>query len=108
LLLINSTEEFDLALGIYVYPEIDDNKLRRNPINTEVRLKILQDNKTATSSNKLKLYRRFVHRYTESIGNGCPAFLLLKEIMDPQNGLYDRRNDSITLEASVKILENLI
>ena len=91
-----------------MYPEIDDNKLRRNPINTEVRLKILQDNKTATNTTKLKLFRRFVHRYTESIGNGCPAFLLLKEIMDPQNGLYDRRNDSIILEASVKILENLI
>lgn len=101
---IEQTEDFDLALGFYVYPEFDDNKLRQNPISAEIKLKIIQDKSVVNS--KVKLYRRFLHKYTESIGSGCPAFILLRDIMDPVNGLYDRRNDSITLETTVKIIDN--
>lgn len=101
---IEQTENYDLALGFYVYPEYDDHKLQQNPVNTEIRIKIVQDK--SMMNTKLKLYRRFAHTYMESIGSGCPSFMLLRDIMDPMNGIYDRKNDCITLEATVKIIDN--
>jgi hypothetical protein len=41
--------------------------------------------------------------FSENVGIGC-KFILLKEILDTKNGIYNQINDSITLEAHIKVL----
>jgi hypothetical protein len=74
-----------------------------NPINTEVKLKIVQKDNFHMKS-ELTLQRHFNHRFNRNQASGDPCFVLLKDIMDPLNGIYDEVSDCITLEAYVKVL----
>lgn len=98
---IHKNKDFDNALGFGFYPDIELKKLKSNPINTEVRMRVAQKE---NFHFKKDLVRHFNHRFDKNQASGDPYFVLLKDIMDQSNGIYDEANDSITLEALVKVL----
>lgn len=104
---IHETKDFDLYLGVYTKPSCDNELLKSNPANAKVSLKITQQNdKIKTKSNsELACEKLFEKKFENNLGLGYPQFILLKEIMKEENGIYNKQNDSITLEANIKILD---
>jgi hypothetical protein len=101
---VHETPDFQNALGFGFYPDLELKKLKLNPINTEVKMKVIQKESCGQLKNDLTLQRHFNHRFNKNHASGDPCFVLLKDIMDPANGIYDELNDSITLEATIKVL----
>ena len=88
-------------LAFYVEPKCDDDELKKNPINTKLILKIHQN-----EARKTNVQDKFLDDYTfnKSSGIGANSFCSKEEILNPLNGFYNQENDSILLQATVKIL----
>ena len=94
---IQEADTDDLSLRFYVSPIT----LGDIPVNTKITLKIIPHEAKQT---ELNLERSSEKKFSYNLGCGFHKFILLKEILDPENGIYDRTNDSITLEANIKVL----
>lgn len=98
---IEENDTHDLSLGFYVKPD----GLGDKPVNTKITLQIIQ---YETKATMLTLKGSFDHVFSEESRRGFKNFILLREIIDPLNGIYDKINDSITLEANIKIQQNVL
>ena len=94
---IQETDTNDLCLGFYVSPIT----LGDIPVNTKITFKIIPHEVKQTIST---LQGTVEHKFSKNLGFGFHEFILLKEILDPENGIYDYTNDSITIEANIKVL----
>jgi hypothetical protein len=73
-----------------------------NPINTKLILKIHQNE--ARKTNFKEKYQSIYYTFNESRGRGTYNFCSKEDKLDPSNGFYNKENDSILLQATVKIL----
>lgn len=97
---IERTKDLHIGLGFYVYPDVDDEQLAANPVNTETTFRIIPHRDDAT-----KLEKTLTHKFENNLGHGFSPICLLRELLDSKSGLYDSVNDSITLEAHLKVLD---
>lgn len=100
---ILETENYDNGLGFFVCP---DNVLEVQKMNQSLKFmityKIVQSDKNCRSNAQLE--RKSSNDFSQNHDWGFEPFLLLREIMDASNGIYNKENDSITLEAHIKLI----
>lgn len=100
---ILETENYDNGLGFFVCP---DNVLEVQKMNQSLKFmityKIVQSDKNFRSN--VQLERKSSNDFSQNHDWGFEPFLLLREIMDVSNGIYNKENDSITLEAHIKLI----
>lgn len=75
------------------------NDFKTGPISLEISLTIIQ---SAIQTLKPQIFK---HKFIKAMKHRVKPIISLKEIMDPKSGIYDKQNDSITLEANFKIVE---
>jgi len=90
---IEETQDFDLGLGFYVRPDLES--IFFSPINAKIKLKLL-------TNSGLIFEKNFIYKFEDNSGRGYSPFVLLRDLMNPINGILN--NNSITLEAHIKVL----
>jgi DNA polymerase III psi subunit len=75
-------------------------ELKNNPIDTKLTFKIIQNE---AKKVKLNLETTKYHKFENSNGYGV-LFHSKEQLLNPNNGIYNRKNDSILIEAIIKIL----
>ena len=96
---MEQTKDFNNALGFYIKPVCENDILKENPIRISAKYRIIQH------KDQIKvIYIEDVleHQFEYNVGYGFPEFISLKDIMD---NCYCKQNDSITLEASIRIIK---
>lgn len=97
---IEKTDDFSLGLSVYIRPDTDlSNDFKTGPISLEISLTIIQ---SAIQTLKPQIFK---HKFIKPMKHRVKPIISLKEIMDPKSGIYDKQNDSITLQANFKIVE---
>ena len=89
---IITSNSFHLGLKVYVKPIL----VLDNFINTDISVKFLNNNNK--TSDKINLKQSITK-------NAKSKFFSMKYIMDSKNEIYNEENDSVTLEATIKIVD---
>jgi hypothetical protein len=87
-------------LRVIVKPNCSNEKFKNNPIDTKLTFKIIQNE---AKKVKLNLETTKYHKFENSNGYGV-LFHSKEQLLNPNNGIYNRKNDSILIEAIIKIL----
>lgn len=91
---IQETKSYNNGLSFFVGLNVSDPLL-----DYTITYKVVQSNSTLKS--KVCLTKTIKHLFSDNNFWGFPEFILLSDIMDVSNGIYDKENDSITLEAHI-------
>ncbi len=88
-------------LAFYIAPKCDNKRINNIPISAKLIQKIHQiETRKTTICNEIA----FSSKFEKIVGVGLRNFISKKEIINPLNGFYNKENDSIFLQAIVKIL----
>ena len=93
--IMKENENLEQYLSSYVKPDCE--KLDQ-PIKARITFKLLKTNGTVFKQ------MTFEHMYDKIIGMGYENFCTLKDIISPENEIYDKQNDSFDLEIEIKII----
>ncbi len=102
--LIKSTlkkKDETLFLAYYISNRYELEKLKKNPIRSKLTFSIHQNE---TRKINICKKRSVSYVYENFSGNGFADFISREDLINPLNGFYNKENDSIILEATVKIL----
>ena len=93
-------KDSNIVLGFFLRPLIKNEELILNHLKISAKFKIIQHNDSKTF---LKKKLKDIFSGNCSFGFGFSNFILLDDILDESNGIYNQQKDQITLEAYFKI-----
>ena len=93
-------KDSNIVLGFFLRPLIKNEELILNHLKISAKFKIIQHNDSKTF---LKKKLKDIFNGNCSFGFGFSNFILLDDILDESNGIYNQQKDQITLEAYFKI-----
>lgn len=99
---IYETKEQGPFLNFFVYPDDEQSISKENPVKIYATCRIVQH--YTQFKSKCRLERSFEYKYERITSYGFATFISLKDILDETNGIYNRDEDSVQLEATVKII----
>ena len=95
-----NVQDNDIYLAILYEPfGLTDQYLESNPIKTETSLKVIKTNGESFGQN---IYTK---KFDDNVPVRITKFILLKDIMNSLNSLYNKQTNSITIEAKIKIID---
>lgn len=97
--IIVENEHFELNLNVFIGPDCQNETFESNPIYISAFIRILKHKIQITfKEDKLK------YKFEEKIGYGFEALISLNEILKESNEIYNKEEDSITIECEINIL----
>lgn len=98
---IETADNFDNCLSVYVKPKFSNERLIQDPINSILKFRILK-----TGSNQVLKEASILAHYEaeDNVSCGIDNFITVKKIFNECNDLYD----SNTLEVLVEIVEKFL
>ncbi len=89
--------------ALYITPIVtSDEVIKEKVIKSKISLRIIK-NEAINSEIRAEM-NLFDHTFVDSTGAGKEDFILKQDLLDPKNGIYNKDDDSIAIEAIIKIL----
>lgn len=95
--------DLKLYLALLVYSNSDDESFKINPVKAFVTLRIIPYENQF--KRRVVLFEKtFEKHFVNNLGFGFKDFILLSELFDEENEIFNKEDDLVIIEATVKII----